>query len=277
MREADCDALDRTGVVDVRGLEDSPTRERQHAEPVHDSAREPDLSCELVVEMDREVVSRGSGVADRLVVGDERTSPRPRGSPSDLEAVVGCSLAELPRPCTPRKNSVTYCSFTSSPSLVARLGLDHERRPVRARREARPESRARRAHAGDRGADGAAGPARSARRSGGRRRTRRPAMRVRSSSIGTIAKTGPPATSSVASAYACMAASVTSYACPSRGDRSRRGRKLRQGARHIVPGMRFRLPDNEAIVPNAAGHGLQAPLNSTPLRRRCLIDPEGSP
>ena len=61
---------------------------------MHDSAREPDLPCELVVEVNREVVSRGSGVPDRLVVGDGVRHLRERRFAGDLEAVVGCPLTD---------------------------------------------------------------------------------------------------------------------------------------------------------------------------------------
>jgi hypothetical protein len=63
---------------------------------------------------------------------------------------------------------------------------------------------------------------------------------------GTIAKTGPPATSSVAAAYACIAASVTSYAysLPARPIAAR------SKVAALVSGTRFRLPDKRILVHN---------------------------
>ena len=134
-READRDPPHRPRVVDARGLQNRPSRERHRAEPVHDSAREPDLPCEPVVEVNREVVSGGSGVPDRLVVGDGVCHLRQRRFPGDLEAVIGCPLTDafLGRDSAEELGDVLLVHELAV--AVARLGLDHERRPVRAREE----------------------------------------------------------------------------------------------------------------------------------------------
>ena len=72
-READRDSLDRSRIVDARRLENSPPRERHRAEPVHDPSGKPDSAGELVVEVDREVVSRRRRVAGRLILRDDGT------------------------------------------------------------------------------------------------------------------------------------------------------------------------------------------------------------
>ena len=70
------------------GFENCAARECHGAEAVHDAAGQPDRAGELVIDVDREVVTRGGRVADGLVLGDPVRELRVRVG-VDLEAVVG--------------------------------------------------------------------------------------------------------------------------------------------------------------------------------------------
>ena len=82
----------------------------------------PNRPSEFVVEVDREIVAGRSRVAGRLVVGDGIGDLRERTVAVDVESMVRRALADALDASMPRKNSVTYCSFTSAAVLVARLG-----------------------------------------------------------------------------------------------------------------------------------------------------------
>ena len=92
--------------------------ERQRAEPVQDPAGQADGAGGLVVEVDLEMVARCLGVPVGLVGGDGWAISASGALGVHGEAVVGRRSPRLSGVSIPRKNSVTHCSFTSSPSSV---------------------------------------------------------------------------------------------------------------------------------------------------------------
>ena len=168
-------------VVDARRLQNGPSCERHRAQPVHDPTRKADLLRERVIEVDREVVARGRRIPDRLIV---RNAVRDFGErvAIHLEAVVRRPLADAALGRHPAEELRHVVLVHELAVLAARVRLDDERRPVRAR-----EERDRRCTGDERHPD-SDGPvqehclARSGRRSAGCRPTRPTAMPARWSS-----------------------------------------------------------------------------------------------
>ena len=99
-------------------------------------AGQADRARELVVEVDREVVAGRRGVAHGLVVGDRVGDLGERGVAARVESMRRARARRRSGVSTPRKNWSRTARCTSSPSAVARLGADDERRAVRPRSSA---------------------------------------------------------------------------------------------------------------------------------------------
>ena len=171
--EANGEPSDPGRIADVGGLENGAAGERHRAEAVDDSSGQADCPRELVVEVDREVRRPTLPHSDRS--GPRRSGRRPRRadrSPCASSRWSGARSPMLSSASTPRKNSVTYCSFTSVAVFVARLRLDHERRPVRTREQRDRRRSRRRVSFRPRSDDGGRCRARSGRRAYAPRPTR---------------------------------------------------------------------------------------------------------
>ena len=92
-REAHGQPAQRARIVQAGCLEHRAPGEGHRAEAVHDPTREPDGPRELVVEVDREVVTRGGRVADRLILGHRVRDLRVR-RPLGGEAMVRGAISD---------------------------------------------------------------------------------------------------------------------------------------------------------------------------------------
>jgi hypothetical protein len=106
---------------------------------VDDPPRQSDGAREVVVEVDREVVSRGFRVPDRLVVCD-RIRDLCGGLFLRVEPVVGRALADALRRLHAPEELGDVLLVEKLPVLVPCLGPDDDRRSVGAAEEARPAS-----------------------------------------------------------------------------------------------------------------------------------------
>jgi len=99
---------------------------------VDDPARKADRARELVVQMDREVVAGGIGVADGLIQCEPVRDLRERWLAVGLECVLRSPLADGHRCLDASEELGDVLLVQGLAVLVPRDHVDHERRPARA-------------------------------------------------------------------------------------------------------------------------------------------------